>query len=168
MVQIFLTILVIYLLPILQSAIISELFPNFLKPDLMLILITYLGIYNSLLHGAIKILGSGLIYDSLSGSPFGLFLTIYLAIFFLIKLVERILILGETKLMQMSLLVSALIFQYLALPFLLFVLGIWKTYALPKINWLWPQILVTCAFAWPLFDFLKRILAQPLRESSSL
>lgn len=166
--QIFLTILVIYLLPIFQSAIISEIFPHFLKPDLMLILIIYLGIYNSLLPGTIKTLASGLFYDSLSGSPLGLFLVIYLAIFFLIKLLEKVLILGENKVMPISLLVCALIFQYLAIPAILFAMGIWKSFSLPKITWLWPQILTTCLFAWPLFGFFRKILTQPIKDFSSI
>ncbi len=167
MVKIIFTASIIYFLAIGQSALMSEIFPNYLKPDLMLILIVYLGIYNPPLPGAIKTLASGLFYDSLSGSPFGLFSTIYLAIFFLIKLAEKILILGETKIMQMSLLGLALTFQYLSLPFLLFALGIWGNYSLPKIKWLVPQMVTTCAFAWPLFDFFRKILLYPHKESSA-
>ncbi|MGQ9694192.1 MAG: rod shape-determining protein MreD [Thermodesulfobacteriota bacterium] len=163
----FLTVIVIYFCVVCQSTIISEIFPSFLKPDLLLILVTYLGIYNRLWPGAIKTLASGLFYDSLSGSPFGLFSTIYLSIFFLIKLLEKILILGETKMMQMSLLSSALIFQYLTLPFFLWAVGIWGNYSLPKIKWLGPQILMTYAFAWPLLDFFKKIFFQPAQESSA-
>ncbi|MGB9699419.1 MAG: rod shape-determining protein MreD [Thermodesulfobacteriota bacterium] len=165
MAKFFLIVIVIYFLAICQSAIVSEIFPNYLKPDLMLILITYLGIYNSLWPGAIKTLAGGLFYDSLSGSPFGLFSTIYLAVFFLIKLLEKILILGETKIMQMSLLGSALIFQYLSLPFFLFAIGIWQSYSLPEIKWWAPQMAMTCACAWPLFDFLKKIFWQRPQES---
>lgn len=167
MVKIFLPVIVIYFLAICQSATVSEIFPSFLKPDLMLILITYFGIHNPLWAGAIKTLASGLFYDSLSTSPFGLFSTIYLSIFFLIKLLEKILILGETKIMQMSLLGSALIFQYLSLPFFLWAVGIWENYSLPKIKWLGPQILMTYAFAWPLLDFFKKIFFQPAKESSA-
>lgn len=166
MVKFFLTFIIIYFLAICQSAVVSEIFPSFFKPDLMLILVTYLGIHNPLCPGVIKTLASGLFYDSLSGSPFGLFSTIYLSIFFLIKLLEKILILGDTKIVQMSLLGSAFIFQYLSLPFFLFASGIWDNYYLPKIKWLGPQILITCAFGWPLFDFLKKILLQPGKESS--
>ncbi len=168
MIKILLTAAIIYFLAIGQSALMSEIFSNYLKPDLMLILIVYLGLYNAPLPGAIKILAGGLFYDSLSGGPFGLFSTIYLAIFFLIKLAEKVLILGETKIMQMSLLGLASIFQYLSLPFLLFALGIWESYSLPRIKWLVPQMVMTWAFAWPLFDFFRKILLHPHKESSAV
>ncbi len=167
MVKNFLPFIVIYFLAICQSAIVSEIFPNFLKPDLMLILITYFGIYSALWPGAIKTLAGGLFYDSLSGSPFGLFSIIYLAVFFLIKLLERVLILGETKTMQMGLLGSAFIFQYLSLPFFLFGVGIWKNYSLPEIKWWAPQMAMTCLCAWPLFDFFKKINFQRAKEPSA-
>jgi len=167
MVKIFLSVIVIYFLAICQSAIVSEIFPNFFKPDLMLILITYFGLYSSLWPGAIKILAGGLFYDSLSGSPFGLFSTIYLAVFFLIKLLEKILILGETKIVPLSLLGLASIFQYLSLPYFLFVGGIWKNYSLPDIEWWASQMAMTCICAWPLFDFFKKIFFQPAKESSA-
>lgn len=167
MIKFFLTFIVIYFLAICQSAVVSEIFPSFLKPDLMLILVTYLAIHNPLWPGIIKTLASGLFYDSLSGSPFGLFSIIYLSIFFLVKLLEKVLILGETKMVQMSFLGLALIFQYLSLPFFLFAAGIWENYYLPKIKWLGPQILMTCALAWFLFDFLKKIIFQPVKESAA-
>lgn len=167
MTKFFLTILVIYFVAICQSAVVSEIFPSFLKPDLMLILVIYFGMHNPLWPGAIKTLATGLFFDSLSGSPFGLFSTIYLSIFFLIKILEKILILGEAKIMQMSLLTLAFIFQYLSLPLFLWASGIWENYYLPKIKWLGPQILITCAFAWPFFDFFKKILFPPAKESSA-
>lgn len=167
MVLLLLTGLIIYLIPICQSAIISEIFPSFIKPDLMIILIVYWGVSNTLFPGAVKTLAGGLFYDSLSGSPFALFGTLYLEIFFLIKLLEKILILGETKLMQITLVSSALFFQYLTLPFLLLLIGIGPNYSLPKINWLWPQVITTGLMAWPCFEFFKRILVIHVKESSS-
>ena len=88
--------LIAYFLTLFQSAVVSELLPNFVKPDLMLILITYLGTSPLLVTGAILVFFCGLLQETFSGSPHGLFLFVYLSIFFFIKLLGKFLILGET------------------------------------------------------------------------
>ncbi len=49
----FILLLSAYLLAIFQSAVTSEILPSFMKPDLMLILVTYLGVSPFLMAGAI-------------------------------------------------------------------------------------------------------------------
>lgn len=150
-----------YFLSLFQSAVISELFPNFLKPDLMLIFITYLGTSPFLITGAVLTLGAGIFYDTFSGSPFGLFLFLYLGIFFLLKLLGKILILGENLSLRMSLVVLAIVFQLLLLIFLPPVFGILVNFSLPGPNWILPQAVTTCAACWPLFRLFKILAALP-------
>jgi hypothetical protein len=78
--------LVAFLLTLFQSAVVSELLPDFVKPDLILILITYLGASPLLITGAILVFFCGLLQETFSGSPHGLFLFIYLSIFFFFNL----------------------------------------------------------------------------------
>lgn len=153
--------LISYFLPIFQSAVISEIFPGFLKPDLMLIFITYLGASLSLIAGAILVFSCGLFYDTFSGSPLGLFLLIYLGIFFLIKLLGKVLIIGETVAARMGLVALAVAFQLFLLILLPPTLGIMENFSLPALSWILPQAMITCAACWPLFGLFKKITALP-------
>jgi cell shape-determining protein MreD len=150
-----------YLLSLFQSAVTSEIFPNFLKPDLMLIFITYLGTSPFLITGAVLALAGGLFYDTFSGSPFGLFLFIYLGIFFLFKLLGKILILGETLAVRVSLVTLAIAFQLFLLIFLPLAFGILEKFSLPGASWILPQAVTTCAACWPLFRLFKMFAALP-------
>ncbi|MDO9210714.1 MAG: hypothetical protein Q7V48_08190 [Deltaproteobacteria bacterium] len=174
-----------YLLSLFQSAVTSEIFPNFLKPDLMLIFITYLGtspflitgavlafagrrihrhvvVYpDFLITGAVLAFAGGLFYDTFSGSPFGLFLFIYLGIFFLLKLLGKILILGETLAVRVSLVTLAIAFQLFLLIFLPLGFGILEKFSLPGASWILPQAVTTCAACWPLFRLFKMFAALP-------
>jgi hypothetical protein len=150
-----------YLLSIFQSAVVSELFPNFLKPDLMLIFITYLGTSPFLITGAMLTLGGGLFTDTFSGSPFGFFLMIYLVIFFLLQLLGKFLILGETLVVRMSLVGLAAVFQLFMLIFFPMVFGALENFSCPGVNWILPQAGMTCAACWPLFRFFKIFSALP-------
>lgn len=153
--------LIAYLLSIFQSAVVSELFPNFLKPDLMLIFITYLGASPFLITGAMLTLGGGLFYDTFSGSPFGFFLMIYLVIFFLLQLLGKVLILGETIVVQVSLVALAVVFQFFMLIFLPMVFGALENFSCPGANWILPQAVTTCAACWPLFRVFKIFSGLP-------
>ena len=150
-----------YLLSIFQSAVVSEIFPNFLKPDLMLIYISYLGTSPFFITGAILTLGGGLFYDTFSGSPFGFFLLIYLVIFFLLQLLGKVLILGETIVARLSLVALAIVFQLFILIFLPLVFGSLDNFSFPGMNWILSQAVTTCAAVWPLFRLFKILSGLP-------
>jgi len=160
--------LIAYFLTLLQSAVISELLPNFVKPDLMLILITYLGISPMLVAGAILVFFCGLLQETFSGSPHGLFFFIYLSIFFFIKLLGKFLILGETMTLRIILVAVAIGLQVLLMTFLPPALGIFFNLSLPGVSWILPQALMTCAVGWPLFHLFKKLEALPRVEPSPL
>jgi len=146
-----------YSLTLLQSAMTSAIFPSFMKPDLILIFITYLGTSLPLMPGSILTLFCGLLYDTFSGSPFGLFLFIHLSIFFLIKLLAKFLIMGETITFRMTLVALSMGVQYLLLIFLPPALGLHENWSLPSPDWILPQALITCAACWPFLHLFKKL-----------
>ncbi len=160
--------LIAYFLTLFQSAVVSELLPNFVKPDLMLILITYLGTSPLLVTGAILVFFCGLLQETFSGSPHGLFLFVYLSIFFFIKLLGKFLILGETMTLRIILVAVSISLQVLLMILLPPALGISFNLSLPGVSWILPQALMTCAVGWPLFHLFKRLEAVPRVEPSPL
>lgn len=157
MLRFFILLLSAYLLALFQTAVTGELLPNYLKPDLMLIMITYLGISPPLIKGAVLAFFCGLLYETFSGSPFGLFLFIYLSIFFLIRLLAKFLILGETITFRIILVALAMTFQAFLITSLPPLLGILERLSLPKLSWTLPQVVLTCAACWPLFYLFKKL-----------
>jgi len=168
MLRFFILLLIAYFLTLFQSAVISELLPNSLKPDLMLILITYLGISPPLVVGAILVSFYGLLQQTFSGSPPGLFLFIYLSIFFFIKLLAKFLILGETIAVRMILVAVSVTMQALLMIFLPPALGIFADFSLPEVSWLLPQAGISCAASWPLFPLFKKLEPLPRVKTSPL
>jgi hypothetical protein len=168
MLRIFLLLLNAYLLVFIQSSVTSILLPNFLKPDLMLIWVAYLGAYASLTEGAFLTLFGALLYDVFSGSPFGLFLFVYLIIFFTIKLVAKFLIFGDSLRFQWMLVALSMIFQAFLLIAVPTALEFHDHFFLPEFAWILPQILITCAASWPFFSLWKKLQTLPQRESSEL
>jgi len=160
--------LIAYFLALFQSTVINELLPNFLKPDLMLILITYVGASPLLVAGAILVFFCGLLQETFSGSPPGLFLFIYLSIFFFIKLLARFLILGEAITLQIILVAISTTLQTLLMILLPPTLGILPNLSLPEVSWILPQALITCAAGWPLFHLFKKLESLPQTEPSPL
>jgi hypothetical protein len=168
MLRFFIPPLIAYFLTLFQSAVISELLPNFLKPDLMLILIAYLGVSAPLVAGAILVSFCGLLYQTFSGSPPGLFLFIYLSIFFFLKLLAGFLILGETITVRVILVAVSVTLQAFLMIFLPPALGIFADFSLPGVSWILPQAGITCAVGWPLFHLFKKLEALPRVEPSPL
>ena len=167
MLRFFILLLSSFFLALFQSAVLSELLPNFLKPDLMLVVVTYLAISPPLLSGAALVFFCGILYDSFSGSPFGLFLFTYLSIFFLLKFIIKFLILGEKIIFRMVLVALAIPVQTLFLILLPLSLGIFENLLFPQANRILPQILVTCAACWPLFHLAKKLDATISGAESS-
>jgi len=63
--------------------------PEYFGPDFLLILITYLGLLAPPVMGSILVLVLGFISDTLSGGPLGLFIVIYLIIFWIVIMIRQ-------------------------------------------------------------------------------
>ncbi len=63
--------------------------PEYFGPDLLLILIAYLGLSAPSITGSILVVFLGFISDILSGGPLGLFTAIYLIIFWLVVMIRQ-------------------------------------------------------------------------------
>jgi len=166
MVRLLIFLLTAYLLVLFQSAVVSQLFPSSLQPDLMLILITYLGTTSTPFTGAMLVFLCAFLYGSFSGSPFGLFIFIYLCIFFFLRLLSKFLIFGETFRSQTILVALSMALQTLLLVLLSVTLGILENLFLPVLKWFIPQALITCAACWPLFQVFKKLEVRRGVESS--
>jgi len=64
-----------------QTSLLPMLLPHYFKPELLLLLIVYLCLTESLLRGALLAWGIGLLLDGCGGTHLGLHATIYLSIF---------------------------------------------------------------------------------------
>jgi rod shape-determining protein MreD len=64
-----------------QTTLLPTLLPHYFKPELLLLLVVYLCLTESLLRGALLAWGLGLLLDSCGGTHFGLHAAIYLSIF---------------------------------------------------------------------------------------
>ncbi len=155
-----------FLLGVLQSTLISLIFPSYLKPDLMILLVIFLGVSFPLLPGAFLVLFCGLLYDTFSGGVLGLFTFIYLTIFFSLKLLAKFLILGDTITFRIVLAGTLMFVQALLLIFLPLTVGIVRQISWPLPGWFLPQVLVTCAACWPLFHLFRKLDIPPVEESS--
>ena len=67
---------------LIQTAVFPRIFPFYLKPDFILILIVYLGISEKYGSGGLFSFGIGLLHDVFAGSAFGLHGMVFLVIFF--------------------------------------------------------------------------------------
>jgi rod shape-determining protein MreD len=155
-----------FLLGVLQSTLVSLVFPAYLKPDLMIILIVFLGLSFPLLPGAFLALFCGLLYDTFSGQVLGLFSFIYLTIFFSLKVLQKFLILGETLPLRIVLVAALMGFQLFLLIFLPLTVAGASQPSWPLPGWILPQVLTTCAACWPLFYLFRRLDIPPAEESS--
>ena len=167
MVRFLIFLLSAFLLGVLQSTLVSLIFPAFLKPDLMILLVVFLGLSFPLLPGALLTLFSGLLYDTFSGQSLGLFPVIYLLIFFVLKLLQTFLILGEALPFRMVLVALLMGFQVLLLIFLPLAVGAVTEPFWPLPGWILPQVLATCAACWPLFYLFRRLDVPPMEDMAA-
>jgi len=161
----FIFLLTAFLLALLESTLVSLIFPSYLKPDLMILLVVFLGISFPLLPGALLVFFCGLLYDTFSGGPLGLFAFVYLCIFFSLKVLAKILILGETLLFRIILVAVLMSLQSVLLMVLPMFLGIASHLARAPSIWVLPQMLITCAAIWPFFYLFRRVDIPPAEES---
>ncbi len=155
-----------FLVGVLQSTLVSFVFPLPLKQDLMLVLVVFLGVSFPLFSGSLLALFCGLLYDTFSGPALGLFSFIYLFIFFLLKLLQKFLILGESLMFRVILVAALTGVQFLLLVLLPVAVGSAAQPLWPLPEWILPQVLATCAACWPLFHIFGRLDTPPTEEIS--
>jgi hypothetical protein len=150
-----------YLLTLWQSTWISEFVPYFLKPDLMLIFVVYVGTLPYLLSGATLVVFCGLLYELFSGCPEGLFVSIYLILFFLLKFLAKFILIGEALSFRLLLVFAALFIQDILIVFLPFAFGILQSISSPRWTWILSQAAATSLVGWPLWIFFKKVETLP-------
>ncbi len=156
-----------FLLGIVQSTLVSLVFPDWLKPDLMLLLVAFLGTSFPLLAGSFLALFCGLLYDSFSGGVFGLFAFVYLTVFFSLKVLARFLILGDAMFIRIILVGGLVFLQTFVMVLLPLAMGNGLRLDWPLPGWILPQLLMTCAACWPLFLLFRKLDVPPVEETSS-
>jgi len=123
----------------------------------MVLLVVYLGLFFPLNAGASLVLFCGLLYDTLSSGPLGLWVVVYLCLFFSLKVLAKFLILGETLFFRVILSALGMIFQFLLLAFLPWALGRLNHLSWPLWSWVLPQVAITCASCWPMFHLFQKL-----------
>jgi len=148
---------------LLQTTIFPRFLPPEMRPNLLLILIIYLGLSESFLRAAFLTLLLGALQDVFCGSTFGLYATVQLSVFLLIRLFsERLNV--ESRRLLLSLIAACTILQTALLGFLLTTFAeagpvLWVL--LSDLPW---QILANLLSGWLLLLFLLRF--QPLLGTS--
>ncbi|RPJ41824.1 MAG: hypothetical protein EHM27_05055 [Deltaproteobacteria bacterium] len=150
-----------YLVLLLQTTWVSEIFPHFLKPDLMLVFVIYVGTGPYLLSGAVLVGACALLYELFSGSPGGLVMMIYFILFFLLKSLTKFILIGEALSFRLLLVFGALVLQDLLIGLLPFVLGVAPTVTSPTGNWILAQAAVTSLAGWPVWILFKKVESLP-------
>jgi hypothetical protein len=153
--------LLLYLLTLLQSTWISEMIPHFMKPDLMLIFVVYVGTLPYLISGAAVVAIGGLLYELFSGCPGGLFVVIYLLLFFLLKFLAKFILIGESLSFRLLLVFAALFLQDLLVGLLPFAFGILQSLFFPRWTWILSQAAATSLVGWPLWILFKKVETLP-------
>ncbi|MBP1715134.1 MAG: hypothetical protein H6Q42_3337 [Deltaproteobacteria bacterium] len=159
--------LLFYLVLLLQTTWVSEIFPPFFKPDLMLVFVVHVGTLPYLLSGAILVGACGLLYELFSGSPGGLMLLIYFLLFFLLKSLAKVILIGESLTFRLLLVFGALILQDLLIGLLPFVLGAGPTIKVPTASWILAQAAATSLAGWPVWLLFKKVESLPRMTPAS-
>ena len=155
-----------FFITIVQTTITSWFFPPSWKPDLMILFVMYVGLSFPLSSGAFLVALCGFFYDAFSGSPWGLFLFAYLSLFFFLRLLAKILILGETLALRIFLVNLSILLQALLQIFLPWVLGISGNPSGARIFWIPSTIITTSLFCWPFFYLFKKLDIPPEGETT--
>jgi hypothetical protein len=150
-----------YLLTLLQSTWISEIVPLFMKPDLILVFVVYVGTLPYLFSGAAVAVFCGLLYELFSGAPGGLFVLIYLVLFFLLRFLAKVVLIGESLSFRLLLIFAALVVQGLLVGVLPFISGILESPCFPPWTWILSQASATSLVGWPLWNFFKKVETLP-------
>jgi rod shape-determining protein MreD len=154
-----------FFITIVQTTITSWFFPPSWKPDLMILFVIYLGLFFPLFSGAFLVALCGFLTDTFSGSPWGLYLFVYLSLFFFLRLLAKILILGETQSLRIVLISLSILLQAFLQIFLPRVLGMSENLGGTRILWIPSTIVTTSLCGWPLFYLFKKLDIPPGGES---
>ena len=154
-----------FFITIVQTTITGWFFPPSWKPDLMILFVIYVGLSFPLYSGAFLVAFCGFLYDTFSGSPWGLFLFVYLSLFFFLRLLAKILILGETPALRIGLVSLSILLQALLLIFLPWILGISGNLSGARLLWIPPTIVTTSLLCWPSFYLFKKLDIPPEGET---
>lgn len=103
---------------LLQSSVFPLLLPTNLRPDLLLIIVLYLGLSEHTIRSIAITLLLGGIQDSFSGTSLGLYTTVYLAVLLLVRQISEHLN-GESQALLMLLVLAGTLVQNLLLGFCL-------------------------------------------------
>jgi hypothetical protein len=150
-----------YLLLLLQTAWLGEIFPRFLKPDLPLIFVVYVGTLPGLVSGALLVGLCGLLFELFSGVIGGLAVLNYFILFFLLKSLAKIILIGEALSFRLLLVFGAVIFQDLLFGLLPFVLGAAPAAIFPPATWALARAAATSLAGWPLWVLFKKVESLP-------
>ncbi|MBI4495359.1 MAG: hypothetical protein HY697_00330 [Deltaproteobacteria bacterium] len=154
-----------YLLLLLQTTLISHLLPGWLRPDPMIPLVTYLGVVFPMLRGALLVMACGLLLDTFSGAPFGLFMFAYLCLFFFLKSLSRFLILGGSLRFLATLVIASAGLQALLFLLLSAVLSIPGNSPFSGARQVLLPLLATGALGCPLLRIFRHIDPAPGPEA---
>lgn len=103
---------------LLQTTIFPRFLPPEMRPNLLLILVIYLGLSESFLRAAFLTLLLGALQDVFCGSTFGLYATVQVAVFLLVRLVsDRLNV--ESRRLLLGLVGAGTVLQVFLLGFLL-------------------------------------------------
>ena len=91
-----------WLILVLQSTVISYIGCDVLQPDMLLVILVFVGLRRNGTGGAWLALFYGYLADSFSGRPFGTFLFVYVCLFFIVRLLSLRLLL-QSRWAQMAL-----------------------------------------------------------------
>ncbi len=144
---------------LLQTTILPRFLPAEMRPNLLLILVIYLGLSESFLRAAFLTLLLGALQDVFCGSTFGLYAAVQLAVFLLIRLFsDRLNV--ESRRLLLGLIAAGTILQTVLLGFLLTTFAEAGPVLWILLSALPAQILFNLLTGWLLLFFLLRF--QPL------
>ncbi len=144
---------------LLQTTIFPGFLPPEMRPNLLLILVIYLGLSESFLRAACLTLLLGALQDVFCGSTFGLYATVQLTVFLLVRLVsDRLNV--ESRPLLLGLIGVGTILQTALLGFLLTTFAEAGSVILILLAALPFQAVVNLLFGWLLLFFLLKV--QPL------
>lgn len=107
-------IVVVFIIVVIQTTLSMHFAALRLIYDLFLLLVVYLGFYRPLREGFIFIFICGFIMDSMSGGPFGLYLTSYLWLYLFILWITRFMRISNNMVLPLVV-VGSILFQNLVI-----------------------------------------------------
>ncbi len=151
-----------------QSVLLKAPLVSWLELDLLLLMVVYLSLHRNLVEGCLVVIMLGRIIEVHSGSPSGLLITCYLAVFILILFTREMFLVGNTFSAIILAMASGLIWKiaFFILAREFGILGnVWRS----SIEFLIPYLLGLGLCCRPIFELLQRVdyFTKYDRESES-